>query len=274
MMGPPINPHHLKSFEILQVALFWEVVLSSVQMRQNYYLARSTGHMWIMKDQLKCMVHFEDKGMFPKVHWWIQEDSGISRGLGLNDSQKLKTYMKKFKINKQYKVTNFLQEDMFNLQPTYGVLKMPNVRRVVLSRLAVALCRRIVPLCHAIALCHRPSRRLFFIWCRQWLCVPSSVALCRCNSCCDRQRHDKRRHDAAGDGTTRRTHNHYLNQLKNRRRDGQRHGTTRRSFAVFTDKAISKIVHCNFFLTNHFLQQICLTWFSQGITQTYNKSNM
>ena len=29
-----------------------------------------------MKDQRKCMVHFEDKGMFPKVHWRILEDSG------------------------------------------------------------------------------------------------------------------------------------------------------------------------------------------------------
>ena len=34
------------------------------------------------------MVHFEDKGMFPKVHWWILEDSGmflarIPRELGL-----------------------------------------------------------------------------------------------------------------------------------------------------------------------------------------------
>ena len=33
------------------------------------------------------MVHFEDKGMFPKVHWRILEDSGrfrarIPRGLG------------------------------------------------------------------------------------------------------------------------------------------------------------------------------------------------
>ena len=40
-----------------------------------------------MKDQRKCMVHFEDKGMFPKVHWRILEDSGrfldrIPRGLG------------------------------------------------------------------------------------------------------------------------------------------------------------------------------------------------
>ena len=29
-----------------------------------------------MKDQRKCTVHFEDKGMFPKVHWRILEDSG------------------------------------------------------------------------------------------------------------------------------------------------------------------------------------------------------
>ena len=29
-----------------------------------------------MKDQRKCLVHFEDKGMFPKVHWRIFEDSG------------------------------------------------------------------------------------------------------------------------------------------------------------------------------------------------------
>ena len=26
--------------------------------------------------QRKCMVHFEDKGMFPKVHWMILKDSG------------------------------------------------------------------------------------------------------------------------------------------------------------------------------------------------------
>ena len=41
------------------------------------------------KDQQKCiMVHFEDKGMFPKVHWRILGDSGrflarIPQGLGL-----------------------------------------------------------------------------------------------------------------------------------------------------------------------------------------------
>ena len=29
-----------------------------------------------MKDQRKCMVHVEDKGMFPKVHWMILEDFG------------------------------------------------------------------------------------------------------------------------------------------------------------------------------------------------------
>ena len=29
-----------------------------------------------MKDQRTCMVHFEDQGMFPKVHWRILEDSG------------------------------------------------------------------------------------------------------------------------------------------------------------------------------------------------------
>ena len=42
-----------------------------------------------IKDQQKCMVHFEGKGMFPKVHWRIlEDDSGrflarIPRGLGL-----------------------------------------------------------------------------------------------------------------------------------------------------------------------------------------------
>ena len=35
-----------------------------------------------MKDQRKCMEHFEDKGMFPKLHWRILEDLG--RFLGLN----------------------------------------------------------------------------------------------------------------------------------------------------------------------------------------------
>ena len=39
-----------------------------------------------MKDQRKCMVYFEDKGRFPKVHRWFLEDSGrflarIPRGL-------------------------------------------------------------------------------------------------------------------------------------------------------------------------------------------------
>ena len=29
-----------------------------------------------MKNQRKYMVHFADNGMFPKVHWWILEDSG------------------------------------------------------------------------------------------------------------------------------------------------------------------------------------------------------
>ena len=28
-----------------------------------------------MKDQRKCTVHFENKGMLPKVHWKIQEGS-------------------------------------------------------------------------------------------------------------------------------------------------------------------------------------------------------
>ena len=27
----------------------------------------------------RCMVHFEDEGMFPKVHWMILEDSGRFR---------------------------------------------------------------------------------------------------------------------------------------------------------------------------------------------------
>ena len=43
-----------------------------------------------MKDQRKCMVHFEDKGVFPKVHWRILEDSGrflarIPSGLALKN---------------------------------------------------------------------------------------------------------------------------------------------------------------------------------------------
>ena len=29
-----------------------------------------------MKDQRKCTVHIEDRGMFLKVHLWILEDSG------------------------------------------------------------------------------------------------------------------------------------------------------------------------------------------------------
>ena len=42
------------------------------------------------------MVHFEDKGMFPKVHWRILEDSGrflarIPWGLGLNPTVRYRT---------------------------------------------------------------------------------------------------------------------------------------------------------------------------------------
>ena len=45
-----------------------------------------------MKDQWKCTVHFEDKGVFLKVHWRILEDSGrvlarLPRDLGLNFSK-------------------------------------------------------------------------------------------------------------------------------------------------------------------------------------------
>ena len=44
-----------------------------------------------IKDQRKCMVYFEDKGMFSKVHWRILEDSGRflsqnTKGLGLKAS--------------------------------------------------------------------------------------------------------------------------------------------------------------------------------------------
>ena len=44
------NPNHPISSKILQGALFWKIqhcwklVLSPLQMGQNYYLARSTGH--------------------------------------------------------------------------------------------------------------------------------------------------------------------------------------------------------------------------------------
>ena len=68
----------------------WKLVLSPLQMGQNYYLARIKVHAISdeYEDRRKCMVHFEDKGTFPKVHWWILEDSGMSlaripRGLGL-----------------------------------------------------------------------------------------------------------------------------------------------------------------------------------------------
>ena len=68
----------------------WKLVLSPLQMGQNYYLARSTGHKcWIWKINENAWCIFEDKGMFPKVHWRILEDSGsflarIPRGLWLN----------------------------------------------------------------------------------------------------------------------------------------------------------------------------------------------
>ena len=81
-----LNPNHRTSSKILQQDTFgnkiqncWKLVFSPLQMRQNYYLGRSTGHNVLnMKDQQKCKVHFEDKGMFPKVHlggFWIQEGS-------------------------------------------------------------------------------------------------------------------------------------------------------------------------------------------------------
>ena len=66
----------------------WKLVLSPLQMGQNYYLARSSGHkcwIWKINKNAWCIL----KDMFPKVHWWILEDSWgrflarISRGLGL-----------------------------------------------------------------------------------------------------------------------------------------------------------------------------------------------
>ena len=49
-----------------------------------------------MKDQRKCMVHFEGEGMFPKVHWRILDDSGrflvrIARGFWLIGMNKVST---------------------------------------------------------------------------------------------------------------------------------------------------------------------------------------
>ena len=73
-----------KSSKILHVVPFWEnsalletgtcTVLSPLQPGQNYYLARSTGHMcWRWK--------------FPKVHWMILEHSGrYLRGVRVNRS--------------------------------------------------------------------------------------------------------------------------------------------------------------------------------------------
>ena len=50
-----------------------------------------------MKDQRKCMVHFEDKGMFPKVHWRIMEDSRkvpSQNTLGVRDKLRVDTQSK------------------------------------------------------------------------------------------------------------------------------------------------------------------------------------
>ena len=70
----PNPPKSSKGHFFGKIQRCWKLVLSPRQMGQNYYLARSTGHKcWIWKDQQKCMVHFEDKGMFPKVHWRILE---------------------------------------------------------------------------------------------------------------------------------------------------------------------------------------------------------
>ena len=83
-----VNPYHPQILQNPPRGIFlgenqhwWKLVLLPLQMGQNYYLARSTGRM---KDQWKCMVHFKDKGMFPKVHWRILEDSGrfLARILG------------------------------------------------------------------------------------------------------------------------------------------------------------------------------------------------
>ena len=49
----------------------WKLVLSPLQIGQNYDLAKK----YSAKYQPKCMVHFEDKGIFPKVHWRILEGS-------------------------------------------------------------------------------------------------------------------------------------------------------------------------------------------------------
>ena len=69
----------------------WKLVLSPLQMGQNYYLARSTGHKcWIWKINENAWCILKIRAFFPKVHWWISEDSGRflaripKRGLGLD----------------------------------------------------------------------------------------------------------------------------------------------------------------------------------------------
>ena len=67
-----LNPNHPK---ILQRALFWK---NSALLETDTFTSSNAAKLLPgkkyrpevlnMKDQQKCMVHFEDKGMFPKVH--------------------------------------------------------------------------------------------------------------------------------------------------------------------------------------------------------------
>ena len=55
----------------------WKLVLSPLQMGQNYYLARSTGHKcWIWKINGNAWYISEIRACFQNVHWRILEDSG------------------------------------------------------------------------------------------------------------------------------------------------------------------------------------------------------
>ena len=72
------------------------------------------------------MVHFEDKGMFPKVHWSILEDSErflarIPRGLGLRYIliQRKKIYLKKQFANVTNVVFPFIVYPDVMLQALY-----------------------------------------------------------------------------------------------------------------------------------------------------------
>ena len=76
-----LNPNHPKSIKILQGALLWK---HSALLETGTFTSSNGAKLLPGKEvqaiSAECerstkMVHFEDKGMFPKRHWGILEDS-------------------------------------------------------------------------------------------------------------------------------------------------------------------------------------------------------